>query len=334
MPGPVVVGIDDFKHSEHLIGVAAREAELRGAVLCLAHAYHGFTPTAEGVPPGYAPEQVLRDMVEEQLAALAAKVRAEHFDLRVETAAMAGPAAPALARLAGLASLLVVGGRGRGGLTGQLVGSVSLGVLSHARCPVLVARGDNGRNAQRVMLGIDVHQDPRTGPEVLEFAFLEAARRHAGLYAFYAWENPAELYAYGAKIFAHADHAAVLTRGREKLEAALAPWQAVPGGPGDLGRPGRPPREAARGGHRTRRPGRHRRRHARRPGRDACRGDRPRRAASRGMPGRGRARALNSPRACSPRAYPGIPHALSAMARCHSTLPLPGPIVLTLSPTS
>lgn len=225
MTGPVVVGVDDFEHSDRLIAVAAREADLRGTALWLAHAYHSFTPATHGVEPGYAPEQILHDTVVEQLTSLAAKVRAEHSGLRVETAAMAGPAATALAQLADLASLLVVGGRGRGGVTGQLLGSVSLGVLAQAACPVLVARGSYERNTQRIMLGIDVHQDPRTGPEVLEFAFKEAARRQAGIYAFYAWEDPAASYAYGAKIFAHADHVAALERGREKLEAALAPWQ-------------------------------------------------------------------------------------------------------------
>jgi nucleotide-binding universal stress UspA family protein len=225
MTGPVVVGIDDFEHSERLIGAAAREAGLRGTALWLAHAYHAFTPAAQGVSPGYAPEQVLRDTVEEQLAVVAAKVRAERPDLHVETAAMAGPPAPALAQLADLASLLVVGGRGRGGVTGQLLGSVSLGVLAHALCPVLVARGSFDRATQRIMLGIDVDQDPRTGPEVLEFAFEEAARRHAGLYAFYAWEDPTDLYAYGAKVFTRPDHTAALKQGRKKLEAALAPWQ-------------------------------------------------------------------------------------------------------------
>jgi len=206
MTGPVVVGVDDFEHNGRVIGTAAREAKLRGTRLWLAHAYDSYTAAAPGLASSFAPEQDLRGAAEVELAALAAKVRAEHPDLHVETAAVAGPPAPALARLARLASLLVVGGRGRGGLTGKLLGSVSLGVLAHSRCPVLVVRGASDRNTQRLMLGVDVKQDPRTGPEVLEFAFKEAARRKAGLYAFYAWEDPADW-------------------GREKLAAALAPWQ-------------------------------------------------------------------------------------------------------------
>lgn len=39
------------------------------------------------------------------------------------------------------AGLIVMGGRGRGGMTRALMGSVSDSVVRHAHCPVLVARG-------------------------------------------------------------------------------------------------------------------------------------------------------------------------------------------------
>lgn len=222
MTGPVVVGVDDFEHSDRLIATAAREARLRQGALWLAHAYHGYTPAAQGVPPGYAPEEIVRDAAEEQLAAVAERLKSAHPDLRVETAVLAGPTASALSELSDKASLLVVGGRGRGGLAGQLLGSVALGVLAHAHCPVLVVRGDREQDTERVMVGVDV-ADPATGPEVMEFAFKEAAARKANLYAFYAWEDPA-LFTYGSKL-PQAHHAAALKWGREGLARVVEPWQ-------------------------------------------------------------------------------------------------------------
>ncbi|NUR63286.1 MAG: universal stress protein [Catenulispora sp.] len=225
MTGPVVVGIDDFEHSDRLIAMAAGEALARGTSLWLAHAYHGFAPVAPGVEPNFAPEQIVRAAANSQLKMVADKLIAEYPDLHVETAAVTGPAAPALAELSDLASLLVVGGRGRGGLVGQLLGSVALRVLAHASCPVLVVRGDGEKATGRVMVGIDIYT-PVTGASVLEFAFAEAAGRGADVYAFYAWEDPTGLYAYSAQLLSQDKQLAALKRGREVLAAALVPFEA------------------------------------------------------------------------------------------------------------
>ncbi|NUR24449.1 MAG: universal stress protein [Catenulispora sp.] len=225
MTGPVVVGIDDFEHSDRLIATAAGEALARGTSLWLAHAYHGFAPVTPGVEPSFAPERIVQGAAQAQLQTAADKLVAEHPGLHVETAAVTGPAAPALAELSNPASLLVVGGRGRGGLTGQLLGSVSLRVLAHANCPVLVVRGHGEKATGRVMVGVDL-DTPATGAPVLEFAFAEAAGRSADVYAFYAWEDPTVLYAYGAQLLSHDQQLAALKRGREALAAALEPFKA------------------------------------------------------------------------------------------------------------
>jgi nucleotide-binding universal stress UspA family protein len=87
-----------------------------------------------------------------------------------------------------------------------------------------VVRGSAKDSCQRVMIGVDVGT-PATGPEALAFAFEEAARRDADVYAFYAWEDPAVLYAYGSQIFMHEQREAALKRYREALADVLAPWQ-------------------------------------------------------------------------------------------------------------
>jgi nucleotide-binding universal stress UspA family protein len=221
----VVVGIDDFEHSDRLVAAAVREARLREAALWLVHAYPGYAPAAQGVAPGFAPEEILRDAAEEQLRRVATKLQSDLPDLHIQIMAVGGPAGPMLAEAAKHASLLVVGGRGRGGLAEQLLGSVPLRVLAHADCPVLVVRGDRDQAVNRVMVGLDVAGDPATGPEVLEFAFVEAARRTAALHAFSVWEDPLLLYAYGSGLFAHDQRETALEHSRERLTAMLAPWK-------------------------------------------------------------------------------------------------------------
>jgi nucleotide-binding universal stress UspA family protein len=51
------------------------------------------------------------------------------------------------------AGLIVVGSRGLGGLRRALVGSVSLGVVRHAHCSVIVVRGSEDRDGEGHLLG-------------------------------------------------------------------------------------------------------------------------------------------------------------------------------------
>ena len=226
MTGPVVVGIDDFDQSAPLVGLAAREAAARGSALWLAHVHSGSTgPAAPGIAPGFPLEESARQDAVTRLDASAARVRTEHPGLHVETLPLSGPPAPVLADTAntGAASLLVVGGRGAGGFAGQLLGSVSLRVLTLANCPVLVVRGDAAPGTDRVMIGVDV-VEPVSGPETTAFAFEEAERRNADLYAFSAWEETTGPYMSFDEDVIRRYQEAALGETRARLAAALAPW--------------------------------------------------------------------------------------------------------------
>jgi nucleotide-binding universal stress UspA family protein len=75
-------------------------------------------------------------MVTQVLAPCAAKFP----DVAARPTVVVGQPAGALAQASRGSALLVVGGRGRGGFTGRLLGSVSQAVLRHAYSPVAVAR--------------------------------------------------------------------------------------------------------------------------------------------------------------------------------------------------
>jgi nucleotide-binding universal stress UspA family protein len=91
------------------------------------------------------------------------------------------------------ASLLVTGTRGRSGIAEALLGSVSLTVAGHARCPMIVVRGNHDNQAasathSRIVVGVG---DKPTASEALRFAFEEARRRAVPVEAVRAWRCPA-----------------------------------------------------------------------------------------------------------------------------------------------
>jgi nucleotide-binding universal stress UspA family protein len=125
MPGPVAVGADGSEGSRAAIAFAAEEAMLREVPL-LAVCALADSPGGLG-GAGRIQEAFDRDI---------ARLEKEYPELTVLRQVTFGQPRTALLDAAAGAQLLIVGSRGRGGLKGMLLGSVSQAMLHHARCPV------------------------------------------------------------------------------------------------------------------------------------------------------------------------------------------------------
>jgi nucleotide-binding universal stress UspA family protein len=184
---PVVVGIDGSDYSLEAVDWAAREAAARGLPLRLVYA--SMWERYEGVAPADSPDRPSEQVLIDTLVADAAE-RAHRADPGVEvvTDVLAEDTVTTLVNESHRAAMLVTGSRGRGGLKGLLLGSVSLGVAARAHCPVVVVRGDRTgweEAHRRILLGV-----PGEGSSAVRFAFEEAAVRGCELEAVRAWRTP------------------------------------------------------------------------------------------------------------------------------------------------
>lgn len=134
--GEIGVGVDDSDTSDPALGYAFEQARLRGATLRLIHAWqvpvHAFAPE---ITYDLGEVRAARcEVVRTRIAAW----QARYPDVKlVENVQNAHPV-DALTSTA--CDLIVVGSHGRGSLGSLFLGSVSRGVLHHARCPVAVVR--------------------------------------------------------------------------------------------------------------------------------------------------------------------------------------------------
>lgn len=144
----IVVGVDGSEHGKAALRFAREEARLRDARLVALHAWT-YVPPAPIAEPGMIPLPAgdLAGAVDaEQAAAVAALddaiVAALGDDPGVGLERRLVEEAPGAALVAAShgADLVVVGTRGRGGLTSALLGSVSHDVVQHAACPVVIVR--------------------------------------------------------------------------------------------------------------------------------------------------------------------------------------------------
>ncbi|WP_369386529.1 universal stress protein [Streptomyces sp. CG1] len=189
---PIVVGVDGSEPSLRAGDWAADEAALRGAGLRLVYAslwerYEGGLLAHDVSKP--SEETMAQDIVD------TAERRARRRQPAVKVTTCLFPDAPeyALVRESQTALAVVVGCRGRSGVTEALLGSVSVMVAAHAHCPVIVLRGSHNNQAHpgahgRIVLGVG---EKPAGSAAVRFATEEALLRGVPLEAVRAWRRPA-----------------------------------------------------------------------------------------------------------------------------------------------
>ena len=132
-PAPIVVGVDGSDHSRRALAWAVDEAELRGTRVraVLTWSYMGEADSLLGVGTTDADARAALDDVLSDLGDRAALV---------DPVAVNDLAVHGLLDASKDAAMLVVGSRGRGGIKGLLLGSVSRTLVERATVPVVVVR--------------------------------------------------------------------------------------------------------------------------------------------------------------------------------------------------
>jgi nucleotide-binding universal stress UspA family protein len=139
---PIVVAVDGSPAAEQAVAVALDLASAQTAKVVFVH-YSPIAATLLEAAPDRGPSPEGIEAADSVLGAAAKKGRERGIAFELEILDERGTSDIA-ASLAGIAeargaSLVVVGSRGRGPIAGAVLGSVSYGLLSLSRVPVLVA---------------------------------------------------------------------------------------------------------------------------------------------------------------------------------------------------
>jgi nucleotide-binding universal stress UspA family protein len=183
---PVVVGLDGSPSAAAAVEFAAAEALAMDVPLRIVHGYvwpllYACLANVPYRPGEWEPAEAAKTMVN----AAARRVRAAHPHLAVETAVASGSGGAVLLDEAEQASLVVIGARGSGGITGVLSGPVAGFLSARAHCPlVIVPEGHSPAvDGGQICVGVD---GSAASLSALRVAAEWALRRHASVEAVYA----------------------------------------------------------------------------------------------------------------------------------------------------
>jgi nucleotide-binding universal stress UspA family protein len=210
----IVVGVDESSSARDAAEWAADVAAAWGAPLHLVH-------VALGAPQD--PPITLHPTWLTELCDAAVRAGADPNGTEV----IPGNTIDLLAHRAAGALMLVLGSYGTGAWSGMLAGSVALGLIERASCPVVVVRGHAPQVPPRrdgpIVVGVD---GTGAGQAALEFAADLADGLGARLAAVHTWTDVA-VDREGAMHRTSADEAEQTKQAVDRLDAALAPITAA-----------------------------------------------------------------------------------------------------------
>ncbi|MFJ8819404.1 universal stress protein [Amycolatopsis thermoflava] len=183
----IVVGVDGSDEADRALRWAAGTAARRHEPL---HIVHGFAPMAgfygAGLPVLREAYEAFVKAADDLLAAAERTAREAGGPELTITAGKLHEAGPvALIEASRTARTVVLGCSGTGGFTGMMVGSTTVEVAAHARCPVVVVRGRDEATGP-VVAGVD---GSATSERALGTAFEEASWRSVPLVAVHVWAD-------------------------------------------------------------------------------------------------------------------------------------------------
>jgi nucleotide-binding universal stress UspA family protein len=189
----IVVGYDGSPHSRSALLWALDEASRTSASIELVHVDESpvLIPAARLVQyPAPQRDSHFIEVINSTLDHAVAAARKTQPLLDITARTVRAHASTALIDLSRQARLIVLGGSGHSAVAG-LFGSVSTAVSAHARCPVVIVRGEPAAGAP-VVAGIDGSPPAST---VLNFAAEQAFTRKVPLRVIRAWPPVTGLWA-------------------------------------------------------------------------------------------------------------------------------------------
>jgi nucleotide-binding universal stress UspA family protein len=183
------VGYDGSEPAEAALAWALDEADRNRLPVRLVYAFEWFGMATPMAPSVAWPDAETRRQAEAMVVDAARQARDTHPDLDVTGVLVDGPSAAVLTDQSRTAALVVLGNRGHGGFANLLLGSTGVAVSAHARCPVVVVRGETGPAIFRKPVLVGVDGSPGSAL-ALRYAFHQATVRGGRLRVIRTWTPP------------------------------------------------------------------------------------------------------------------------------------------------